>query len=341
MANQLFANPYPYGTELNQRYQHVHGTVALAGSAVSAGEPINWGSILTGIGFNEKNFAGNGVVGNATALTTGFAISSGVCTVTAANNFSAGQQVTFVGNTGTLSEAFNGVTVTVVTAGSTSFTFDTAVTGTTTTGDKGLAFSGSPFYPLSLPRQSQTASVTSLAVSGGIITATAANSFLPGASVTFAGLSTTLGLLMNGVTFTVAQSTGTTFTMPSQGLTGSAGSDTGTATGNNVGVPFKARFWSKNESGYLYQYQESTGNLFVLETASLTPSLSIGAGTPATYPVGTAANSGSTTLVATAAVTVPLTATTAAALGKLAAAAYPAGVLSDVIAFEALFAKDR
>lgn len=299
MANQLFANPYPYGTELNQRYQHVHGTVALAGSAVSAGEPINWGSILTGIGFNEKNFAGNGVVGNATALTTGFAISSGVCTVTAANNFSAGQQVTFVGNTGTLSEAFNGVTVTVVTAGSTSFTFDTAVTGTTTSGDVGLAFSGSPFYPLSLPRQSQTASVTSLAVSGGIITATAANSFLPGASVTFAGLSTTLGLLMNGVTFTVAQSTGTTFTMRS-GLTGSAGSDTGTATGNNVGVPFKASFWSKNESGYIYQYQESTGNLFVLETA-----------------------------------------TTSAPLGKLAAGAYPAGVLSDVIAFEALFAKDR
>ena len=75
--------------------------------------------------------------------------------------------------------------------------------------------------------------------------------------------------------------------------------------------------------------------------AAITPTISIGAGTPTTYPVGTAANTGSTTLVATGAVTVPINATTAAAMGNLAAAAYPAGVLGDVIKFEARFAKER
>lgn len=44
--------------------------------------------------------------------------------------------------------------------------------------------------------------------------------------------------------------------------------------------------------------------VFVPGGTASAPTLAVGAGTPATYPVGTAANSGSTTLVATAAVTV-------------------------------------
>ena len=79
----------------------------------------------------------------------------------------------------------------------------------------------------------------------------------------------------------------------------------------------------------------------MMDSATFTPSLSIGAGTPATYPVGTTANSGSTTLVATGAVTIPLTAVAAAPLGALAAAAYPAGVLGDVIKYTAWFAKEQ
>ncbi|MGA8669800.1 MAG: hypothetical protein WB679_07985 [Terracidiphilus sp.] len=55
---------------------------------------------------------------------------------------------------------------------------------------------------------------------------------------------------------------------------------------------------------------QANGKMQVFQTSgsNAATTLSIGAGTPATYPVGTAANTGSTTLVATGAVTVPLTA---------------------------------
>ena len=93
--------------------------------------------------------------------------------------------------------------------------------------------------------------------------------------------------------------------------------------------------------------------MYVKTSAGFTPAgtnaasaLSIGAGTPATYPVGTAANTGSTTLVATGAVTIPLaaqaftgTAVAAAGMANLSAGAYPADVLGDVIKFTAKFPK--
>ena len=68
------------------------------------------------------------------------------------------------------------------------------------------------------------------------------------------------------------------------------------------------------------------------------PNLTIGAGTPATYPVGTAANTGTTTLVATGAVVVTGVAApaftgaavAAAGLSELPASPYPAGVTGDV-----------
>ena len=142
MSNQLFANPFPYGSDITQKYQHILGSLALAGSAVATGEPLDSTKIISGIGFNDKNFAGNGVAGNGSALTTGFAVSAGVCTVTADNNFSAGQQVTFYGNTQTLSALFNFTTVTIASADSTTFTFTTAQTGVTTTDDVGVAVSG-------------------------------------------------------------------------------------------------------------------------------------------------------------------------------------------------------
>ena len=55
---------------------------------------------------------------------------------------------------------------------------------------------------------------------------------------------------------------------------------------------------------------QANGKMQAFQTAgsNAATTLAIGAGTPATYPVGTAANTGSTTLVATGAVTVPLSA---------------------------------
>lgn len=353
MANLLLLNPFNAGFDSTQTTLTANGSIQLYGNAVATGDPINWSSMVDGIGYNEKNFRGNGINGQNTAQTTGFAIDTGVCTVTAANNFFAGQQVTFAGNTGTLSAKFNGTTVTIASATSSAFTFATATTGVTTTGDVGIAYSGKVIVP-PVPSYGaiQSLTVSALSASGTTLTVTAANALLPGAQVTVSVSTGTLGPKLSGLTMTVLNSTGTAFTaqMPSA-LTGSTG--TGTAAGINCPQPYSVKFWSELDSGYIYQYNSTTGCLFTLQSAGFTPAgtnaastLSIGAGTPATYPVGTAANTGSTTLVATGAVTIPLaaqaftgTAVSAAGLSALAAAAYPAGVLGDVIKYEAKFAK--
>ena len=300
MANQLLINPFPTGQSSPGNFQDVSGSIALCGSAVSTGEPLNWSSIVTGIGYNEINFQGNGIHGQNTALTTGFAVSAGVVTVTAANNFAVGQQVTFLGNTGTLSALFNGQTVTVVSATSSQFTAATTNTGTTTTGDVGLAVSGQQWVPLARPRgAAQNLTVTALSASAGVITVTAANNLLPGGSVTISVATGTLGPKLTG-TYTVASATSTAFTFVNAS-TGSTG--TGTAVGQNCPQPFDVMFWSANGSGYTYQYAEATGVLYCLQV-------------PASASLGSAAPQ-----------------------SALAAAAYPAGVLADVIKYRARFAK--
>jgi hypothetical protein len=342
----------------------VAGSIILAGSAPSQGEAINWGNILSGVSGNELNYRGQGSASaTGSAYTTGFAISSGVCTVTAANNFVVGQSVTFAFNTQTLSAKFNNVTATVVTASSSSFTFATAITGTTTTGDVGIAVSGKNFRPDAFVGPTLGASVTSLAAtatSGGVpayITVTAANYYLPGATVTFSGLGTTLGLLLNGGQFTVWYSTGSTFTFFST-LTGSAGGDTGTASGQNPPVPYEAEFWSENSSGYQYQYSETLGGLWVLQSGGATPAGTISS--TSTAPTITTSSGGVSTALGVAAgalsevtgasgitgVQAPTitstftgTAIAAAALAKITSGAYPAGVLSDVIKYKAKFAR--
>ena len=60
---------------------------------------------------------------------------------------------------------------------------------------------------------------------------------------------------------------------------------------------------------------------------AVTPTITVAAGTPATYPVGTAANTGTTTFVATAGVTIPVNAITPA--GTIAGAS---GGLTEVSA---------
>ena len=262
---------------------------------------MNWANLITGNGYNESNPVGAGVAGNAAAIVTGLSGSGTTVTVTANNNFTVGQIVSFLGLTTTLGLLLNGTSARIATVSGTQFTFASTATGAGS-GENGLVVSGDKFFTLGVSGPNLTASVTSLSVSGGVITITAANSFLPGAGVTFANLTTTLGLLMNGVQFTVLSSTGTAFKVAST-LTGSAGSDTGYAFGNNVPQPYNVLFWSANGSGYVYQYVEATGVLYVLGSSSIT-----------SPPV---------------------------ALGPLTSGTYPSGIENDVIVFEAKFAKDR
>ena len=298
MANQILVNPFPSGFDSTQTLLTVRGTVALCGSAVSTGEPLNWASLAEGIGYNEINFDGNGIHGAGSALTTGFAVSAGVCTCTAANNFAVGQQVSFVGNTQTLSALFNAQVVIIISASSSQFTFATTNTGTATTSDVGLAFNYTPvLVPVRSNGSTLAATVTALSASGGIITVTAANVYLPGAQVTISVATGTLGPKLTG-TYTVLSSTTTAFTFASAS-TGSTG--TGTASGINPLVPFTVTFSSALNSGYVYQYSQPTGVLYVMAQTS-----GAAAGDP---------------------------------LAKLAAAAYPAGVLNDIVKYEAKFRK--
>ncbi len=301
MANQLLVNPFPAGFDSTQTSLTVNGSVVLCGSSVSTGEPINWTSLIDGIGYNEVNYRGNGKNGDGAAFTTGFAVSATVCTVTANNNFFAGQQVSFLGNTQTLSALFNGIVVMILSATSTTFTFSTASTGTTTTGDVGIAYR---YLPVSLPEPSvnytQNLTVTALSASGTTLTVTAANKLMPGSVVTISVATGTLGPKLAGLNMAVLNSTGTAFTatMPSA-LSGSTG--TGTGTGVNPAIPYSVKFWSALDSGYVYQYNSTTGCLFAMAQTS-----GAAAGDP---------------------------------LAKIAAAAYTAGILADVIKYEAKFAK--
>ena len=289
MSSALLINPFPAGLDSTQTTLTVSGSILLAGSAVATGEPLNWNQLFDAIGYNEINYRGNGKNGTGAAYTTGFAVSAGICTVTAANNLLAGDQVTFIGNTGTLSKAFNGTVQTILTATSSQFTFATTVTGTTTTGDVGLAVRN---VQVSLPVPPdgavQNVTVSALSASGTTLTVTGANNFLPGAQVQVSVATGTLGPKLAGIYLTVLNSTSTAFTalMPSA-LTGSTG--TGTATGTNPPQPYSVKFWSALASGYEYQYDSATGCLFVQQVPDATtlttalPLSDLGAGA---YPAG-------------------------------------------------------
>ena len=251
-------------------------------------------------GYNEVNRLGGGAHGSATALVMAFSASTGTVTATAANNFQVGQLVTFLGNTSTLGLLLNGVTVQVVTASATQFTFLLSATGSGS-GEVGLAVTAnSNVFPLQGANATIAATVTALSASGGIVTVTATNTYLPGAQVVITSATSGIGASISGKTLTVLQSTGSAFTVTSH-ATGATG--TGTASGINPPQPFSVKVWSELASGYAYQYSRTTGVLFVMETGNTTAS------------------------------------TVAAPLAKLAAGAYPAGVLTDLIRYEATFQK--
>lgn len=310
MANQILVDNFPGGRSIESAAEIFRGSIALCGSAVSTGEPLNWANLVSGVGYNEINRLGGGAHGSATALTTGFAVAAGVCTVTAANNFQVGQQVTFLGNTGTLSKAFNGVIVTIASVTSSAFTFATAITGTTTTGDVGLAVTANAnVFPLQGANGAITGTVSALSASGGIVTVTATNTLVPGAQVVVTSATSGIGATISGQTLTVLQSTGTAFTVTSA-ATGATG--TGTFSGINPPQPYSIKVWSELASGYIYQYSRTTGVLYVLQA---TP---VGTNNSATPPIFTG---------------------TAGPLTALPAAAYPAGVLADLVRYEATFQK--
>jgi hypothetical protein len=260
MANQILLDPFPAGKEITSSAEVFNGSIVLAGSAVAAGEPLNWANIITGVGYNEINREGGGQHGTGTALVTAFAASTGTVTATAANNFQVGQLLTFVGNTSVLGLLLNGVTVQVVTASATAFTFLSSATGAGTS-EVGFAVSANAnVFPLQGGNAPILATVTALAASGGIVTVTAANTYLPGAQVVVTSTTSGIGATISGQTLTVLASTGTAFTVKST-ATGATG--TGTASAVNPPQPFTVDFWSELASGYSYSYSRTTGVLFV------------------------------------------------------------------------------
>jgi hypothetical protein len=306
MANQLFVNPFPYGVDNTQRFMYLEGSIALCGSATATGEPINWGNILQGIPYQEKNFAGrggsitSGTPNSGSALVTTYAAAAGTVTATANNNFYVGQRVKFLGNTSVLGLLLNGTIATVVTATPTQFTFLSSAVGTGTA-EVGMAVNAKALsLPLAMVGPTLLAPITAVSAAGGIITVTAANLFLPGAGVQFiSGTGALLtALVASGLTYTVLSTTGAAFTIASA-LTGATG--TGSATGNNPPQPLTVEFQSQGDSGYLYSYTEVTGSLFVQ--------------------------------VGAAAISLPA--------ANLAAGVYPAGVLGDIIKYSAKFAKQK
>jgi hypothetical protein len=352
MANQIFASNYPKGMQMEQRFQHVFGKIQLAasvGNQFGGPESLDWTNILTG-----AVYATGGTNSNGTALITALSASAGTITATAANRFVVGQSITFVGLTTTIGLLLNGQTVQVVTATSSQFTFVNTATGSGS-GETGMAVSGSKFFTYGLTGNNVTATVTSLsatAASGGTpayITVTAANNFFKGASVTFSGLTTVLGLLMNGVQFTVLWANQTSFAILSA-LTGSAGSDSGTAIAQNPCAPTSFICSSSAASGIIYQADQRNWNLYPFESAGFTP-----AGTNSA-PTITTTSGGVTTALGVAAgalsevtgasgitgVQAPVftgSAVSAAALAKITGA-YPSSVTGDLISWSAYFLKD-
>jgi len=281
MANQILVDPFPGGIDISSVSETICGSIALCGSAVSTGEPLNWQNLVTGVGYNEVNRKGDGAHGTGNALVTTLATSAGVITATASNNFIVGQLVTFVNCTTTLGLLLNGLTFAVVSASSSQFTFTSSLTGAGT-GETGMAINAnSQIFPLQGANAILTGTVSALSASAGIVTVTATNTLLPGAQVVITSSTTGIGATISGKTLTVLESTGTAFTVTSA-ATGATG--TGTFSAVNPPQPYSVKFWSELASGYVYQYSRTTGVLYVLTGAaaqSALTALSAGA-----YPSG-------------------------------------------------------
>jgi hypothetical protein len=168
----------------------------------------------------------------STATVTAASATGGTVTYTAANGFTAGQNVTI---TNLSTSAFNLAGVVIASATSTQFTVTNAATGTAVTGATATAVAG------------YVATVTAASATAGTITYTAANGFTAGQIVTIAGLSTSAFNLVNAQ---IATATSTQFTITS-GATGTA--VTGATATATVGAPVAATqtFLDSGSTAYL------------------------------------------------------------------------------------------
>jgi hypothetical protein len=76
MANVILVDEFPGGKSIESGVQVFRGSIALAGSAVSTGEPLNWSNLVTGVGYNEVNRIGGGAHGTGQAYVTAFSASA-------------------------------------------------------------------------------------------------------------------------------------------------------------------------------------------------------------------------------------------------------------------------
>ena len=194
---------------------YIYAYRTVTGNLSSASPAVNTGPILSPP-FN-------------TVSITAWSITTNVISMTAKNSLAVGQKLVLSGFP--TSTFFNGVVLTVASAGASSFTANfTHADGSAT--EAGLA---DPII-VSLSGASSansecnsTATITSVQVTNGIATITAANNFTPGINVSFSGVGT--ATFLNGTNAQVVTASPTSFTisLPKQANYGPT-ADSGTAT---------------------------------------------------------------------------------------------------------------
>jgi hypothetical protein len=154
-----------------------------------------------------------------TATITNFALTSNVATVTAANNYTAGDVVVFAGLT--TNPTLNGASCIVLSASLSSSSFGcnythANITSATETGTALLA------------NYTQLGAITNIAeTSGNVVTLTVSNNYATGETIHFSGLTTGTWLNGQSASITTASSTSIIFTDPTSHGTQASAAETG------------------------------------------------------------------------------------------------------------------
>lgn len=387
MANavaRLIVNPYPYGSDDNSRRQIYNGVVQIeSGNYPAGGIPLLWqnmvgapkggpvlldspfynpvvAAFLGHCGLYDYSYQGaEACIGGLGATATPFvavpaycsnvALTTNVCTITANNNFVAGQQVTLNGFTG--ATFLNGQTVTVIATGLTAAVFEFNFTNAnySSTADVGMALP----YPQS--QAIPTINVTSFFITSNVLSLNAVNAVVAGQTVTLSGFNT--GTYLNGQTVTVAASpTGTqftaSFTHANAGSSGSPVLDPGTAT------PQLCYLHINPQAGVTNAVATSTSYFITSNLASVNATNTFSVGETVllqAFTTGTYFNGQIVTITAATGAQYSFnfvhanvgssgspqadTTGTATRTDIVAGAAVPGGVLSDFISFRVEFAK--
>jgi len=248
-------------------YNIISCSASITGAVITVSNPGAFGPVQNGmVSILNTNTTINVPISTVTAQTlVGGLYTQLLVTTTTAHGLSAGSMIGIYASSSDLVDGFYQVAATP-----TSNTFTIPFTSATIIGATGGYVTGgasSPYacalsnqYTTPYPSQmtawgfyqwvpvgsTVSAAITSYSVSAGNVVSfvTASNSFVSGQVVLIAGLSTTIGLQMNGLLFTVA-STGSTFTASNSSFTpGAVGStsDSGTASSTLNSFPIGA--WS-------------------------------------------------------------------------------------------------